>query len=392
MLGFLGVTVTVLAIIGMWAMHRTLRGIVPTLLFFAALLLAGHIGNKVHGGSFLFLFLPIFVAIVMDLVSGARAASLVAVATEWRAGNVPARCDALATAGIDARTRDLAFLSLFQLFAPYAPASILVRPEDHERALAVLATDEARRSPEPEPDRRTRALAATAALAALGAVLVAAPGPATTMPPIRRAHLEIRRVDDEATLPEEGLSPELELRTETTPVGVKDGMKRTERHDYVYVTMQPGETLDAAIARGERLTRSLTLPAGSSLLWEQIADFDAETGGRKDIGARAFVVTGPPIVTTEDIDEAIASISDPDGLAEPFVAVVLSSVAATRFEQATAVNVNRRLAIVLDGRVSSAPVIRTAISGGRLSISMGTNAKERQMSDAKLLARQLKGP
>jgi preprotein translocase subunit SecD len=53
----------------------------------------------------------------------------------------------------------------------------------------------------------------------------------------------------------------------------------------------------------------------------------------------------------------------------PHVELVLNTQGARLFEQITAANVKRRLAIVLDSRVYSAPVIQERISGGRASIT-----------------------
>jgi preprotein translocase subunit SecD len=52
----------------------------------------------------------------------------------------------------------------------------------------------------------------------------------------------------------------------------------------------------------------------------------------------------------------------------PFVEFELNSEGASRFEELTGANVNRRMAIVLDNTVYSAPVIRDRIPGGRAII------------------------
>ena len=54
---------------------------------------------------------------------------------------------------------------------------------------------------------------------------------------------------------------------------------------------------------------------------------------------------------------------------QPVVTQVFDSVGTRRFRQLTTENVNRRFAIVLDGRVLSAPVINEPIPGGRGQIS-----------------------
>jgi len=54
---------------------------------------------------------------------------------------------------------------------------------------------------------------------------------------------------------------------------------------------------------------------------------------------------------------------------EPYVAIEFNSEGARIFERITADNVNRRIAIVLDNTVYSAPVVRERIGGGKASIS-----------------------
>jgi preprotein translocase subunit SecD len=53
----------------------------------------------------------------------------------------------------------------------------------------------------------------------------------------------------------------------------------------------------------------------------------------------------------------------------PYVAITLTSPGGTLFERITGENVGRRLAIVLDGKVQSAPVIKDRIGGGRAVIT-----------------------
>lgn len=60
----------------------------------------------------------------------------------------------------------------------------------------------------------------------------------------------------------------------------------------------------------------------------------------------------------------------------PYVELVLTDGGSRTFEQVTADNVGRNLAIVLDGRVASAPVIREKIAGGRASITGNFDMKE----------------
>ncbi|HLG29101.1 MAG TPA: protein translocase subunit SecD, partial [Candidatus Brocadiales bacterium] len=54
---------------------------------------------------------------------------------------------------------------------------------------------------------------------------------------------------------------------------------------------------------------------------------------------------------------------------EPYVSLTFDREGARIFENITAQNVNKRMAIILDGTVYSAPVIREKIGGGRAQIS-----------------------
>ncbi len=59
--------------------------------------------------------------------------------------------------------------------------------------------------------------------------------------------------------------------------------------------------------------------------------------------------------------------SEPGGAAG--VSITLTDTGAKRFAEITTEHVGQRLAIILDGQVRSAPVVRQAILGGSLTIS-----------------------
>src|SRR5207249_9140769 len=68
------------------------------------------------------------------------------------------------------------------------------------------------------------------------------------------------------------------------------------------------------------------------------------------------------------------------------------SEGAKRFGDITAANVGRRFAIVLDGGIQSAPVIKTAIYGGNAVISGGRMGEEEARSLASVLENPLQTP
>lgn len=73
------------------------------------------------------------------------------------------------------------------------------------------------------------------------------------------------------------------------------------------------------------------------------------------------------MLTGETLEKAEVRISDRFG--EPYIAIKFNSQGARDFDRITAENVKKRLAIVLDGVVYSAPVIQERISGGEAQIT-----------------------
>ncbi len=87
-----------------------------------------------------------------------------------------------------------------------------------------------------------------------------------------------------------------------------------------------------------------------------------------------YVLQSRALMTGEYI--ADARVRPSQQLQGPYVELVLNARGARLFEQITGANVKRRLAIVLDNRVYSAPVIQERIAGGRASITGSFDIKE----------------
>jgi preprotein translocase subunit SecD len=87
-----------------------------------------------------------------------------------------------------------------------------------------------------------------------------------------------------------------------------------------------------------------------------------------------YVVESRTLMTGEYIQDA--RVRPSEQLQGPYVELILNSSGAKVFEQITAANVRRRLAIVLDNNVYSAPVIQERIGGGRASITGSFDLRE----------------
>lgn len=84
---------------------------------------------------------------------------------------------------------------------------------------------------------------------------------------------------------------------------------------------------------------------------------------------RTYFVHRRTAVTGDAIDDASVAF-DPQQQ-NPYVSLVFTSAGARDFEELTGANVRRRMAIVLDDRVETAPVIQSRIGGGRAQITLG---------------------
>jgi preprotein translocase subunit SecD len=87
-----------------------------------------------------------------------------------------------------------------------------------------------------------------------------------------------------------------------------------------------------------------------------------------------YLVESTVRMTGESVADARVQLFDQ--LEGPVVQVTLDRDGARRFDQLTAANVGRRLAIILDGTVYSAPVIQERIPGGRAQITGNFDIKE----------------
>lgn len=71
---------------------------------------------------------------------------------------------------------------------------------------------------------------------------------------------------------------------------------------------------------------------------------------------------------------------------EPYVSLEFKASGGKLFEELTGANVGRRMAVILDGNVYSAPSIREKIGGGRAQITLGSGGFNKMMKEARDLA------
>ncbi|MGH7371306.1 MAG: protein translocase subunit SecD, partial [Candidatus Methylomirabilales bacterium] len=103
------------------------------------------------------------------------------------------------------------------------------------------------------------------------------------------------------------------------------------------------------------------VPEGSEILSERVLDPQGRVVRRIP-----FLLEKKTLLTGDVITSAEVRISPENN--EPYVSLAFDRAGTRIFDEITGKNVGRRLAIILDGNVHSAPVIRTRIPGGQAQI------------------------
>jgi preprotein translocase subunit SecD len=104
------------------------------------------------------------------------------------------------------------------------------------------------------------------------------------------------------------------------------------------------------------------LPEGDEILFERVVDKD--TGGSEYL--IPFLVKKRVLLTGDVLSDARVAIGQ---FNDPYVSVTFDAKGAKEFDRITGENVKKRMAIVLDNTIYSAPVIQERISGGRAQIT-----------------------
>lgn len=103
------------------------------------------------------------------------------------------------------------------------------------------------------------------------------------------------------------------------------------------------------------------LPENDQILFERIVDQDTGVEFRMP-----YVVKKRVMLTGDVLSDARVSI---DQFNEPYVSITFDSKGGQEFERITVENIKKRMAVVLDSVIHSAPVIQDRIAGGRAQIT-----------------------
>jgi len=122
------------------------------------------------------------------------------------------------------------------------------------------------------------------------------------------------------------------------------------------------------------------LPANRTLAFERKI---SKTTNKAE-SAIPYLVEANPRMTGDLLQDARVQIDQQKN--EPYVSLEFKSQGAKIFEEVTGENIGKRMAIMLDGNVYSAPNIQTKIAGGRAQITLGGGNFNNTMKEAHDLA------
>jgi preprotein translocase subunit SecD len=187
----------------------------------------------------------------------------------------------------------------------------------------------------------------------------------------RTGQLEFKRVDDSSDF-----MRQLVKRVEQDPMaGVSistDAWQERDGgavHSDVFLTAHARAALESAVAE---LIKHGPVPDDHELLLGRRGDSDAAPW-------RTYYVQRASDVSGDDISDADLTWDAQAG--RPEIRITFDKEGAARFEQATAAGIGRKLAIVVEGQVETAPVIESPIRGGHARITIGGFADPTQLQD-----------
>jgi preprotein translocase subunit SecD len=209
------------------------------------------------------------------------------------------------------------------------------------------------------------------------------------------ARLEFKLLDDDAdffgplrlSADKTSLPEGIGFRQETTSVGQDpEGEIRRKTITYAVIVKRQDETSKQALERFKSWTATLTPPPDRELGYQLEYDIDPVTQKSTESGWRTFLLKNRAEITGDMIRDAIAQPdTSPNSLGGWYVAIRFTDAGGTIFERITGANIKRRFAIILDGRIESAPVIQSRIAGGNASITLGSSDPDSQLRDARKL-------
>ena len=139
-----------------------------------------------------------------------------------------------------------------------------------------------------------------------------------------------------------------------------------QQHTDVYLKAKDKAVLEKFL---KELPPELTVPSDHQILFEQTSRRNDDGEETQDKVWRSYYLHRRAELTGEYLTDAEVQWDPNTG--RPEVGITFDSEGASLFEKVSGANIGRRMAIILDEKVSSAPTIEGRIGGGRARITLG---------------------
>ncbi len=161
--------------------------------------------------------------------------------------------------------------------------------------------------------------------------------------------------------------------------GVPADLKRVmDEAEKVGIKYKRGERFSEFVAKMNEFYKDK--PKGYELVFEKIVN-----PVNNEVQALfPYLVEETTNLTGEALQDATVRIDQQNN--QPYVGLTFKSAGANIFEKVTGDNINRRLAIILDGNVYSAPNIQARIAGGQAQITLGRGDYNTLLKEARDLS------
>lgn len=177
-----------------------------------------------------------------------------------------------------------------------------------------------------------------------------------------------------------GKTAKLEFKMVNDTIAPQVMMGWLDKANKAGITYKKGDRFSDYLKKMNEFLKA-DIPEGHELAFEKKTN--KATGEEANI---PFVVETIAKITGDDLADARVQIDQQKN--EPYVSMDFKAAGAKRFEEATGASIGRRMAVILDGNVYSAPVIQAKIGGGHAQITLGGGGVNfnKTMSEAKDLA------
>lgn len=166
------------------------------------------------------------------------------------------------------------------------------------------------------------------------------------------------------------------VNDEIAPGALNEWMEKVKKAG---ITFEKGQRFSDYVAKVNE-TLAADLPKGYEIAFSK----ENNKVTAEVTNMEPYLVDQVASLTGAELQEAFVRMDQEQN--RPYVALEFKANGAKIFEQITGDNIGKRLAIVLDGNVSSAPVVQGRIGGGSAQITLGAGDYNGVMSEARDLA------